>query len=164
MLILYMMLHEIISIEDENGVDELADLLDDFLNKSTTEEPYLIHYTFLLKLFDLLSTVNLETLVNQDQEITIDIHGFPRTKRYRIVKPLKKIPIYELRYGISRDEHLRMLFFPITYKETSFYVFSKAFIKHRTIQCDPTDQNRDLMYNLYIKVKTNPGTYLEEAE
>ncbi|MEX3625023.1 hypothetical protein [Viridibacillus arvi] len=156
--------HEIISILDEDGIDLFGEFLDDLLVKAKSDLNAKIHYTFLMRIFELLQNADIDVLSNEKTQIDIKVNGFVRTKRYQIVTLLQKKPIYELRYALSGNEHLRLLFFPIEYKSISFYVFSKAFIKTRVPSKDDTNKMRDLMHTLYLKVYAEPQNYLEEEE
>ena len=111
--------------------------------------------------FNLLSVQSLENLINTRSEITITFNGEQRTRSYHLVKPLRVTPVYELRYGINRNEHLRFLFFPFEFKGISTYVFVKCFVKTRVPNIDETDIMRDLTYEMYKKVKSDPEYYLE---
>ncbi|MBW8352054.1 hypothetical protein K0H71_21870 [Bacillus sp. IITD106] len=59
-----------------------------------------------------MSVQPLDTLINSMTELTITFNGEERTRRYHLVKPLRVTPIYELRYAMNGNEHLRVLFFP----------------------------------------------------
>ncbi|MFC5591592.1 hypothetical protein ACFPRA_22155 [Sporosarcina soli] len=156
--------HNIITILDENNQDVVGEFLSQLSQESQSSEEAKLHLMFLQSAFNLLSVQPLENLINTMSEITITFNGFPRTKRYELVKPLKVVPIYELRYAMNRNEHLRFLFFPYLYKEASNYVFVKYFKKTLVPNVDETDIMRDLTNEMYKRVKLNPEYYLEGTD
>ncbi|MEK5149099.1 hypothetical protein MKX53_19130 [Psychrobacillus sp. FSL K6-4615] len=159
-----MIKHHIITITDENDIDSVGEYLDALLFASKTNQNDMIHYTFLQLAFNKLSLANLKTLCRERTQLDIMVNGFPRTKKYQLVKPLGVVPIYELRYGISHNEHLRLLFFPIQHKGESYYVFTKAFIKTLEPDVDETDHMRNLSYQMYAEVIKEPTKYLEDDD
>ncbi|MEB6549660.1 hypothetical protein MXL46_11240 [Heyndrickxia sporothermodurans] len=156
--------HNLIMINDENGEDVVGDFLNHLYQKSKESDEAKLHLMFLNSAFNLLSVQPLDTLIKRRTEITITFNGEQRTRRYHLVKPLRVIPIYELRYAMSGNEHLRFLFFPFEYKDQSNYVFVKCFIKTLDPNIDETDRMRDLTYQMYERVKENPELYLEGIE
>lgn len=156
-----MIRHHIITITDENDIDSVGEYLDALLLASKTNQEDMIHYAFLQVALNKLAIANLKTLCRERTQLDIKINGFPRTKRYQLVKPLGIIPIYELRYGITHNEHLRFLFFPIQHEGESYYVFTKAFIKTLEPDIDETDHMRNLSYQMYAEVIKEPTKFLE---
>ena len=156
-----MKLHEIITIEDENNQDMIGMYMDMLLTESITSEKAKVHYTFLQKIFEELALGNLETLCAEKTQLDITVNGQPYTKKYEIVKPLRKAPVYELRYGLSGNEHLRLLFFPFTFENISYYLFVKVVVKTLIPNVNETNAMRDLTFNVYLDVKKNPKKYLE---
>lgn len=153
--------HKLVMINDENGEDIVGDFLNDLYESSKYSHTDKLHLMFLHSAFNLLSVQPLEKLMQSRTEMTITLNGEQRTKVYHLVKPLRVKPIYELRYAMNRNEHLRLLFFPIKRKGQSYYVFVKCFIKTRNPKVDETDLMRDLTYQMYLQVKQNPKDYLE---
>ncbi len=153
--------HNIITISDENNEDVVGNFFIQLAQESKYSEEAKLHLMFLQSALNLLSVQPLEDLLNKKTEITITFNGYPRTKRYELVKLLKVIPIYELRYAMNKNEHLRFLFFPLTYENTSNYIFIKYFKKTLIPNVDETNTMRDLTYEMYRKVCSNPGYYLE---
>ena len=153
--------HNIVTIKDENGNDPVGDYLDSLEVASLTSLDAKINWTFLLKAFDTLSIGNLEVLCREMTQLDIMVNGQPRTKRYGLVKLLGVFPVYELRYALNGNDHLRLLFFPIEYEKQSFYVFTKVVIKTLNPNVDTTNQMRDLTHRLYLQVSRNPSQYLE---
>lgn len=123
-----------------------------------------LHLMFLNSAFNLLSVQSLENLINTRSEITITFNGEQRAKSYHLVKLLRVIPIYELRYAMNGNKHLRFLFFSFEHKGQSYYVFVKCFVKTRVPNVDETDLMRDLTFQMYKRVKENPEYYLEGIE
>ncbi len=153
--------HNIITISDENNEDVIGNFFTQLAQESKYSEEAKLHLMFLQSALNLLSVQPLEDLLNKKTEITITFNGYPRTKRYELVKLLKVIPIYELRYAMNKNEHLRFLFFPLNYENTSNYIFIKYFKKTLIPNVDETNTMRDLTYEMYRKVCSNPGYYLE---
>lgn len=153
--------HNIITMLDENNQDVVGGFLSQLSQESKYSQEAKLHLMFLQSAFNLLSVQPLENLLNKKTEITITFNGYPRTKRYELVKPLKVVPIYELRYALNRNEHLRFLFFPFRYENTSNYVFVKYVKKTLMPNVDETNEMRDLTYKMYKKVRSDPGYYLE---
>jgi len=156
--------HNIITLLDENNQDVVGGFLTQLSLESQYSEDAKLHLMFLQSIFNLLSVQPLENLLNTMTEITITFNGYPRTKRYELLKPLKVVPIYELRYAMNRNEHLRFVFFPYLYKEASNYVFVKYFKKTLIPNVDETDNMRDLTYEMYKRVRLNPEYYLEGTD
>lgn len=159
-----MVRHNIITMIDETGSDPVGDYLDELELSSLTNEEDKVHRTFLQLALERLADGDLEVLCREMTQLDIIINGRPRTKRYQLIKLLGRIPIYELRYGMNRNEHLRLLFFPFQYKNQSFFVFTKVVIKTLIPNVDTTNQMRDLTHALYLKVMQNPKQYLEVEE
>lgn len=153
--------HNLIMINDENGEDVVGDFLNQLYEESLESQDAKLHLMFLNSAFNLLSVQPLDTLINSRTEITITFNGEQRTKSYQLVKPLRVVPIYELRYAMNGNEHLRFLFFPFEHKGQSNYVFVKCFVKTRVPNVDETNVMRDLTYQMYERVKDNPDHYLE---
>lgn len=153
--------HNLIMIEDENGENIVEDFIKQLSDESLVSQDAKLHLQFLSSAFNLLSVQPLDSLINSRTEMTISINGEQRTKSYQLVKPLRVVPVYELRYAMNRNEHLRFLFFPFEYEGESNYVFVKCFIKTRIPNVDETDRMRDLTYQMYQRVKANPVYYLE---
>lgn len=153
--------HNIITMLDENNQDVVGGFLSQLSQESKYSEEAKLHLMFLQSALNLLSVQPLEDLLNKKTEITITFNGYPRTKRYELVKLLRVVPIYELRYAMSKNEHLRFLFFPFKYENTSNYIFVKYFKKTLIPNVDETNIMRDLTYEMYRKVCSNPGYYLE---
>ncbi|GIO19485.1 hypothetical protein J18TS1_25850 [Oceanobacillus oncorhynchi subsp. incaldanensis] len=156
--------YKLIMIHDENGQDVVGDYLQNLYEKSKSSPTAKLHLMFLHSAFHLLSVRELETLMNTRTELTITFNGEQRTKYYHLVKPLRVIPIYELRYAMNGNEHLRFLFFPFHYNGQHYYVFVKCLVKTRVPPVDQTDKMRNLAFAMYKKVKKNPAYYLEGAE
>lgn len=157
-----MIRHQIITIADQNGLDSVGEYLDTLLEQSITDVEAKVHYTFIQLAFNKLSIGNLRTLCREKTQLDIRINNQPRTKRYQLVKLLGVTPVYELRYGINHNEHLRLLFFPILHNGNSYYVFTKAFIKTLVPDKDETDDMRDLTYQMYTEVIQEPNKFLED--
>ncbi|MFD1067313.1 hypothetical protein [Oceanobacillus locisalsi] len=153
--------YKLIMIDDENGQNVVRNFLQKLYEKSKTSLDAKLHLMFLNSAFNLLSVRKLETLINTRTELTITFNGEQRTKYYHLVKPLRLIPIYELRYAMSGNKHLRFLFFPFQYKRQYYYVFVKCFVKTRVPFVDETDKMRNLTFAMYKKVKEKPAYYLE---
>ncbi|MBD7982979.1 hypothetical protein H9649_00180 [Sporosarcina sp. Sa2YVA2] len=156
--------HNIITLLDENNQDVVGEFLSQLSKESQYTEEAKLHLMFLHSAFNLLSVQPLENLINTMTEITIILNGHSRTKRYELVKPLKVIPIYELRYAMNQNEHLRFLFFPFQYKGESNYIFVKYFKKTWNPTVDETNEMRDLTYQMYKRVQLNPEFYLEGTD
>ncbi|MEK5071768.1 hypothetical protein [Sporosarcina sp. FSL K6-1508] len=156
-----MKLHEIITVVDENNQDMIGEYLDNLLTDSVSSEKAKIHFTFLQKIFEKLAYSNLEILCSEKTQLDIKVNGQSFTKRYEIIKPLRKAPVYEVRYGLSRNEHLRLLFFPFTFEKVSYYIFVKVVVKTLIPDVNETNAMRDLTYNVYLDVKRTPKKYLE---
>lgn len=152
--------HRILIIKDENGVDSVGDFIENLARQSKTDWEAKMHLLFINRAFRLLSTQPLDDLLNNKTTMTITISGQKRTKSYTLVKPLRLAPIYELRYALNGNQHIRFLFFPFIYKGQSNYIFVKCFIKTRKPPFDETDAMRDLTYQMYLKVRQNPQNYL----
>lgn len=153
--------HNIITMLDENDQDVVGEFLSKLSQESQDSEEAKLHLMFLQSAFNLLSVQPLGNLLNTMTEIRITFNGYPRTKRYELIKPLKTVPVYELRYAMNRNEHLRFLFFPIQYKQASNYVFVKYFKKTLIPNVDETNEMRDLTYEMYQRVVLEPKYYLE---
>ncbi|MCJ7842309.1 hypothetical protein MUB24_15680 [Lederbergia sp. NSJ-179] len=156
--------HKLIMINDENDEDVVGGFLNKLYEESKQSQDAKLHLMFLQSAFNLLSVQSLENLINTRSELTITFNGEERTKHYHLVKPLRVIPIYELRYAMNGNKHLRFLFFPFEFKGQSHYVFVKCFVKTRVPNVDETDIMRDLTYQMYKRVKENPEYYLEGIE
>lgn len=154
-----MKLHEIITIEDEDNRDQVGEFLDKMLEKSRKSQEDKVHFAFLQKIFEKLSLSRLQVLCREKTQIDIIVNGQSRTKRYELVKPLRTLPIYELRYAMSGNEHLRLLFFPFVYEDVSHFVFVKALIKTLVPDVDETDIYKEQAYNLYLEVLKDPTNY-----
>ncbi|WP_188737192.1 hypothetical protein [Oceanobacillus neutriphilus] len=148
-------------IHDENDQNVVGEYLQNLYEKSKLSPKAKLHLMFLNSAFNLLSVQTLESLINKRTELTITLNGEQRTKHYHLVKPLRLIPIYELRYAMNGNEHLRFLFFPFQHRRQHYYVFVKCFIKMRTPRIDETDKMRNLTFEMYKRVKKNPEYYLE---
>ena len=153
----------IIAIADENDQDVVTDYLSMLDEESLHSLEAKTHRLFLQKAFELLNVTPLNQLQNSI-ELTIKVNGESRTKRYEVVKPLAVKPIYELRYAMNENEHLRFTFFPFLYKGIESYVFVKVFIKTKRPPVDETDRMRDLTYDMFQNVLSNPKLYLEGEE
>ncbi len=156
--------HSILTIDDENGINLVEEFFTRLGEKSKTSKEAKMHLMFLNSAFNLLSVNLLKDLLKEKTEITITIDGKERTKSYQLIKPLRVRPIYELRYAVNGNEHLRFLFFPIAHKGRSNYVFVKCFLKTRDPNVDDTDKMRDLTFEMYKRVKRNPEYYIEGVE
>jgi len=152
--------HNILVIRDENDADSVGDFIETLAIKSENDREAKMHLLFIDQAFSLLSNQPIETLVNNRTTMTITIDGQKRTKSYTLVKPLRVVPIYELRYALDGNEHIRFLFFPFVYEGQSNYIFVKCFKKTRIPPVDETDVMRDLAYQMYLKIRRNPQIYL----
>ena len=150
----------IITIADENNQEVVSDFLERLRQQSFHSAEAKMHLLFILRALDLLTVTPLSVL-QDNVEITIDLDGMERTKRYEIVKPLGVKPIYELRYGLNENEHLRFTFFPFFYDGVESYVFVKVFKKTKQPPSDETDQMRDLTFQMFQRVLANPELYLK---
>lgn len=159
-----MIKHHIVTIQDETGIDAVDNYLDTLENQSITSLDAKVHRAFIQMALDRLAIGDLNVLCREKTQLDININGQPRTKRYELIKPLGLIPVYELRYGLSANEHLRLLFFPFSYEKMSFYVFTKVVIKTLEPNVDETNKMRDLTYILYKQVMQKPEEYLEVDE
>lgn len=159
-----MKINEIVTIEDENGIDMVGDFIDGLEGNSFVDAKLKVHIAFLDSLFDRLKYSNLDILCKTPQELSVIVDGQTWTKRYMLVKPLRVIPIYELRYAIDGNNHVRFLFFPFEYRGITYFIFTKVFIKSHVPPIDETNMMRDLTYKLFMKVKKVPQKYLEGDE
>lgn len=73
-------------------------------------------------------------------------------------------PIYELRYAMNENEHLRFTFFPFLYDGIESYVFVKVFTKTLVPPVNETNKMRDLTFQMYLRVFEDPKLYLEGEE
>lgn len=153
----------IIAIADENNEDIVNDYLIQLNEESLSSLDAKTHRLFIQKAFDLLNVTPLNKLQDYT-ELTILVNGEERTKRYEIIKPLGVKPIYELRYAMNENEHLRFTFFPFLYKEVESYVFVKVFKKTLIPPVNETNKMRDLTYQMFLKVLKDPKLYLEGEE
>lgn len=111
-----------------------------------------------------LRTSQLNDIANRYTTLTISVDGSDYTRRYEVVKTLRKQPIYELRYGFDNNKHLRLLFFPYYYNDIRYLVFTKVFIKTLNPKFDPTDKLRDESYDIYKLVRSNHEEYFGEDD
>ncbi len=153
----------IIAIADENEQELVSEFMEQLAEESLHSFEAKMHYLFIQRAFELLSITPLEHLL-QSTELTIKIDGQYRTKRYQIVKPLRVEPIYELRYAMNGNEHLRFTFFPFNYNGSDSYIFVKVFKKTRIPPINETDKMRDLTFEMFKKVSQEPKLYLEGDE
>lgn len=156
--------HNIKTLLDENNRDMVGEFLSQLYEESLYSNEAKLHLMFLQSALNLLSVQPLESLLNTRTELTITLNGHPRTKRYELVKPLKVPPIYELRYAMNQNEHLRFLFFPFLHKGESNYIFVKYFKKTLNPKVDETNIMRDLTYEMYKRVCLDPEYYLEGTD
>lgn len=159
-----MKIHQIVTILDENGIDHVGEFLSQLEMETFTNAKMKVHLAFLASLFDRLEFSDLKSLCKSPQELDVVVDGQQWTKRYTIVKPLRVIPIFELRYAMNGNEHVRFLFFPLVHKGMSYLIFTKAFIKSLNPRRDDTNKLRDLTYKLFLKVSEEPRKYLEGDE
>lgn len=146
------------TVLDENGQDVVNDFLNSIMEKSE------FHSKFIIVMLEQLQLSPLVNLISNPTQLTIMTQeGYERTKRYILVKPLRKKPIYELRYGLSSNCHLRLLFFPISKNKKKYYLFTHAFVKTRIPPSDETDKFRDESYNLYRTFLENPDKFNERV-
>lgn len=157
------MYRPIIAIADENEQELVADFLTQLDEESLTSVNAKTDRLFIQKAFDLLNVTPLNKLQDYT-EITILVDGQARTKRYEIIKPLGIKPIYELRYAMNENEHIRFIFFPFLYKGVESYVFVKVFKKTLIPPVDETNTMRDLTYQMFLRVYKEPKLYLEGEE
>ncbi|MBO0588166.1 MULTISPECIES: hypothetical protein [unclassified Sporosarcina] len=156
--------NKIVSIYDENDRDTVGEFLDEILEHSLISSEAEMHLLYIQKAFEILRFHPLESILHKKIDVLITFQGYPRLKSYVVVKVLTVYPIYELRYAMNGNIHLRFLFFPMKHNGQSYYVFAKQFIKTRRPNMDQTNQMRDLAYQMYEDVLRNPGQYLEGTD
>ncbi len=157
---LTLIMKRVITVKD-NGVDHVGDYLDWLLEQSKDDNDAKYHLAFIQFAIKRLSISDLDVLCREYTQLDIMVGDESFSKRYILAKPLAKAPIYELRYGISSNAHLRLLFFPYKYNGIEYIVFCYVFLKTRKPPKDETNLYRDKAYNMYQRVKREPEKYLE---
>jgi len=125
-------------------------------------EEHTLKLAWVLKSMNFLSKVDRNQLPGEDifeTILDINIDGEIHTRKFELVKALRKVPIYELR--IDLPEYVwffRATFFPYYLDRQLHYCFVYPFEKIPG-QPDPTNNYRDLTYQVLEDVRENPAPY-----
>lgn len=150
----------VVAIEDETGKEQMALFRSSLIREAQIKHKAKVRYVFFQKALEYLSLVEKQHLDGLKTVLTIEINGKEHSHEFELVKLLKKQPIYELRVDYG-GAHIRATFFPKFYQGTLYYCFVKGFIKTRFPPFNPTNDMRDLTYDMFKKVNASPSTYLQ---
>jgi hypothetical protein len=145
--------------------DYMSQELGEFAKAGSHE--HTVKLSYLIKGMNFLSFVDRRNLPEREDlfetELEIDIEGKTYSRKFELVKPLRKVPIYELRIDLPEFAwFFRATFFPIYYEQELHYCFVYPFEKYPG-HPDPTNDYRDLTYKVLEEVRKNPIPFFKEG-
>lgn len=157
---------KVISLPDETGSEPMYDYLSTLSKSAISSLEDKIKREFISQSLGVLELVDKSRLPSNGDflsaVLTIDIDGKPYSKSLKLVKSLKRQPIYELRISLEElNWHFRATFFPKYHAEQLFYCFIDPFVKVETEE-DPTNYYRDKAYRIFEDVKSDPDKYFNK--
>lgn len=152
----------IISLPDEYGVEHLTDFL--LYLEETDDHPSRVKYQFIMQAWELLAYVKKEQLPTAGnplyESFNISVDGIVYEHRLAYVGYLHKQPIYELRISLEPfNWYFRATFFPAYHEGKLFYCFVFPFEKDPRSPVDPTDEFKELTYQVLINLRSNRQKY-----
>lgn len=150
----------VVAIEDETGREQMDLFRSALIREVQRKHKAKVRFVFFQKALEYLSLVERQHLDGLKAVLTIEIDGKEYSHEFELVKVLTRRPIYELRVDYG-GTHIRATFFPKFYNGSLYYCFVKGFIKTRFPPFNPTNDMRDLTYDMFKKVNASPHTYLQ---
>ncbi|TDQ39258.1 hypothetical protein EV213_108210 [Aureibacillus halotolerans] len=149
-------------MSDENGEKPLQDYLEILAETALNSHVDKVKYLFIMKALEYLATVPKKILPSNNSveetpttttlEVKVDKQTYSQT--FRLVKALRRSPIFELRLSIANfNWHFRIIFFPKYHENKLYYCLTFPFEKRKS-DVDPTDEFRDRAYDIFKSLQT----------
>lgn len=154
------------SLPDESGKEQMTDFISSLAQRATQSHEEKVKYQFLMTSLTRLSVIEKSQLPGSNNRffttLEIDVDGQNYSKRFELIKDLRKQPIYELRINIREyNWRFRAIFFPKYHGGTLYYCFTFPFLKYPE-KLDPTNEMRDRTLRIYQQIKIKPENYFDE--
>ncbi|WP_144461169.1 hypothetical protein [Siminovitchia fortis] len=157
----------VISWPNQYGVKQFDDYLKTLQNRAQRSHNDAVKFAFVLNAIDFMRFVSLDMLPQNEEErfmaeLKIELGGKTYSQSFRLIKPLRKENIYELRIDFSEKFYwrFRTIFFPYVHNGDLFHCFVFPFEKTQQVKFNLTDHFRDKAFALYHDLQNDPGKYV----
>lgn len=153
----------VISFPDDYMNDSFSPYLAKLGKRAQNSQEKRVQYAYLLKALDFMQyVVDLPQkpgeFISTTLEMEIDSEIYSQT--FKLVKPLNKENIFELRINLSQfNWRFRGIFFPYTYQEQQYYCFVFPFEKQQQVRFNLTDTFRDRASYVLNNLERKPEIY-----